>query len=256
MPRRATTPTVPRRATTPSPPVASLKLVRSGEYERGGGVPHSFCLCPITLEPMTDPVVAADGHTYEQAALTRWLRCSNLSPATGATLSHRVIVKNHALRNAIQEAGMVPPSTTSPWPAGALEVAREPLKVMPFVGSSLARAALGVLLVCVCTQLPDVDLALKLAAYGSDRGAALVLCVGVVLAGLGMTLHHELLSFAAVLAGVPLAALSYCCGMVSAMGNEPTGVLILSRGLLAAGIIFCALGAFLCLENKSAPRRE
>jgi hypothetical protein len=27
------------------------------------GVPHDF-LCPITLERMTDPVVAADGHTY------------------------------------------------------------------------------------------------------------------------------------------------------------------------------------------------
>jgi hypothetical protein len=28
--------------------------------------------CPITQEPMRDPVVAADGHTYERSAIVRW----------------------------------------------------------------------------------------------------------------------------------------------------------------------------------------
>ena len=31
-------------------------------------------MCPITLELMRDPVMAADGHTYEREALLRWLK--------------------------------------------------------------------------------------------------------------------------------------------------------------------------------------
>ena len=30
-------------------------------------------LCPITQEIMTEPVVAADGHTYEKKAIEAWL---------------------------------------------------------------------------------------------------------------------------------------------------------------------------------------
>ena len=33
-------------------------------------------VCPITLELMRDPVMAADGHTYEREALLRWLKTS------------------------------------------------------------------------------------------------------------------------------------------------------------------------------------
>ena len=31
------------------------------------------CICPITHEVMEDPVVCADGHSYERAAITQWL---------------------------------------------------------------------------------------------------------------------------------------------------------------------------------------
>lgn len=43
------------------------------------GVPHDF-LCPITLERMSDPVEAADGHVYERSAIEEWL-------ASGHTMS-------------------------------------------------------------------------------------------------------------------------------------------------------------------------
>jgi hypothetical protein len=37
---------------------------------------------------MVDPVIAADGHTYERAALQEWLQHHSTSPVTGATLEH------------------------------------------------------------------------------------------------------------------------------------------------------------------------
>ena len=60
-------------------------------------------VCPITLELMRDPVMAADGHTYEREALLRWLKTSNNSPATGAPLANRVIIPNYCVKMLIQE---------------------------------------------------------------------------------------------------------------------------------------------------------
>lgn len=75
--------------------------MRSGS-EKEIDVPPSF-ICPLTLEPMLDPVTAADGHSYECEAITKWLRESNLSPLTGEALPHKRLTRSHALRNAIQE---------------------------------------------------------------------------------------------------------------------------------------------------------
>ncbi|KAL9183065.1 LOW QUALITY PROTEIN: hypothetical protein ACHAXT_004852 [Thalassiosira profunda] len=44
--------------------------------------------CPITGMPMIEPVVAADGHTYERHAIARWLHTSDKSPLTGEVLAH------------------------------------------------------------------------------------------------------------------------------------------------------------------------
>ena len=44
--------------------------------------------CPILLDIMRDPVVAADGHTYDRQALLRWLQSHNsTSPITRQPLS-------------------------------------------------------------------------------------------------------------------------------------------------------------------------
>ena len=59
--------------------------------------------CPITHLPMLDPLVAADGHSYERAALVRWLAKKKTSPVTGAPLAHLLLTPNHALRNTIAE---------------------------------------------------------------------------------------------------------------------------------------------------------
>jgi len=59
--------------------------------------------CPITGEPMRDPVVAADGHTYERSAIARWLLQSDKSPLTGSVLSHKDLVPNYMLLSSLQE---------------------------------------------------------------------------------------------------------------------------------------------------------
>jgi hypothetical protein len=50
---------------------------------------------------MTDPVICADGHSYERALIEAWLLDSNISPKTGEPLPHRMLVPNHSLRSAI-----------------------------------------------------------------------------------------------------------------------------------------------------------
>ena len=61
--------------------------------------------CPITQELMQDPVICADGHTYEREAIERWLQSGNKrSPLTNEVLKNRELVPNHAMRGLITEA--------------------------------------------------------------------------------------------------------------------------------------------------------
>ena len=70
------------------------------------GTPHlsNELLCPITLEVMYDPVMTADGHTYEGAAIERVFdgtgQGNNVrSPVTGLVLSSRLLTPNVAIRS-------------------------------------------------------------------------------------------------------------------------------------------------------------
>ncbi len=63
---------------------------------------------------MRDPVVAADGHTYERAALEQWLALAppgglGRSPMTGLPLAHAHVCPNFALRSLIAERLGDPP---------------------------------------------------------------------------------------------------------------------------------------------------
>lgn len=73
---------------------------RAAAAESAG--PDQF-LCPITFEPMVDPVVAQDGQTYERAAIEEWLTTHDTSPLSGAVLEHRELTPNVALRQLIEE---------------------------------------------------------------------------------------------------------------------------------------------------------
>ena len=59
--------------------------------------------CPITTMPMAQPVVASDGHTYEQSAIRRWLISSNISPKTGKTLPTKTLIANYVMRALIRD---------------------------------------------------------------------------------------------------------------------------------------------------------
>ena len=54
-------------------------------------------VCPITLELMVDPVVAADGRTYERAAIEEWLSEHDTSPLTNLALPTKQLRPNLAL---------------------------------------------------------------------------------------------------------------------------------------------------------------
>lgn len=66
-------------------------------------VPHEF-LCPITREVMRDPVVCADGFTYERAAIEEWFLSGKLtSPMTNSTLASLAYRRHSQLKRAISE---------------------------------------------------------------------------------------------------------------------------------------------------------
>ena len=64
---------------------------------------YDLCFCPITKALFVDPVVAADSHTYERAAIAEWLSKKKTSPATNLPLEHDKLTGNQMVRNMVQE---------------------------------------------------------------------------------------------------------------------------------------------------------
>lgn len=58
--------------------------------------------CPLTLDIMVDPVIAADGITYDRAAIANWLRDNNTSPITRQEISSTLIT-NYFAKSIIDE---------------------------------------------------------------------------------------------------------------------------------------------------------
>eukprot|EP00760_Papus_ankaliazontas_P016367 PhM_4_TR16791/c0_g2_i1/m.50574 len=85
----------------------------------GVDVPNSL-MCPITGELFVDPVVTADGHTYERAAILHWFgQGKRTSPVTNATLDSLSVVPNHTVRSHVADlldsaASRAPSSAASP----------------------------------------------------------------------------------------------------------------------------------------------
>lgn len=67
----------------------------SGEPEADDDVTVKFLQCPITHDLMSDPVIAADGHTYERAAIEEWLQTNATSPMTNEALPHLDLIPNY-----------------------------------------------------------------------------------------------------------------------------------------------------------------
>ena len=85
-------------AMAPSDPVAA-----SPAPPGPGEVPENLC-CPISMEIMEQPVLAADGFTYDRHAIEAWLaRGKTTSPTTGAPLAHTMLTPNHLVKSMIAE---------------------------------------------------------------------------------------------------------------------------------------------------------
>ncbi|XP_022084462.1 WD repeat, SAM and U-box domain-containing protein 1-like [Acanthaster planci] len=65
------------------------------------GIPDEY-LCPITRELMRDPVIAADGFSYERSSIESWIRGNKTSPMTNSPLVHTNLTPNRSLKMIIQ----------------------------------------------------------------------------------------------------------------------------------------------------------
>jgi U-box domain/FHA domain len=68
---------------------------------RGMKIRDEF-LCPITYELLREPVVAKDGHTYEKAAIEKWLKSHRNSPRSGEAMEDGII-PNMNMKKLIQD---------------------------------------------------------------------------------------------------------------------------------------------------------
>jgi len=60
-------------------------------------------LCPITGELFWEPVIAADGQTYEKLAIESWLTSSDVSPLLDTKLENKDVIPNLVLKKLIKE---------------------------------------------------------------------------------------------------------------------------------------------------------
>ncbi len=80
----------------------SLQQMYNEVSEMDIEIPNEF-LCPISMSLMMDPIICADGHTYDRANIEKWLRRSDKSPKTGDRLESKITISNHALKNIIDD---------------------------------------------------------------------------------------------------------------------------------------------------------
>jgi hypothetical protein len=74
-----------------------LRDKREGNLQGCSAAPDEF-KCAISLAIMRDPVIAADGFTYERSSIEECLRWSNKSPLTNLPMSHQNVYPNTTLR--------------------------------------------------------------------------------------------------------------------------------------------------------------
>ncbi|CAI5955371.1 unnamed protein product [Closterium sp. NIES-64] len=78
-----------------------VEQMEAGERQRQQSIEDQF-VCPLSHMRMTDPVVAADGFTYERKSIEEWLKTNDTSPSTYEPLPHKYLTPNHSLRMLLQ----------------------------------------------------------------------------------------------------------------------------------------------------------
>lgn len=56
---------------------------------------------------MKDPVIAADGHTYERKAIKQWLNTKKESPVTRQPLTSSTLTPNLAIKHLVLQYGAI-----------------------------------------------------------------------------------------------------------------------------------------------------
>ena len=131
-------------ATTTAPPQTTAATTQATPHLTftSARVQHDFTTmvtCPITNEVFVDPVVAADGNTYEREAIQRWLAGSDRSPLAGVQLRSKELVPNHALRHVVELA--FPANARPAARKGLATVAVAPSVTMSLTGRSASTGA-------------------------------------------------------------------------------------------------------------------
>ncbi|CAI5656195.1 unnamed protein product [Oreochromis niloticus] len=79
-----------------------LRKIEALKAEQNGSEAPDEFLCPITRELMKDPVIAADGYSYERESIESWIRGKNkTSPMTNLPLQTTLLTPNRSLKMAI-----------------------------------------------------------------------------------------------------------------------------------------------------------
>jgi len=91
-----------------SPTVVGSALARLWTIDNTRLVPvidirGNCALCPITLEPLKDPLMLTDGSVYEREAILDWLARHETAPCTNIVLSHKTVLRLTPLHEVIHE---------------------------------------------------------------------------------------------------------------------------------------------------------
>jgi hypothetical protein len=73
-------------------------LLKTPAFSSVAAPPDNLCDMAFSCEIMDDPVVAADGHTYNREHIRSWLQNHHTSPKTGEVLPHKILIPNRAIR--------------------------------------------------------------------------------------------------------------------------------------------------------------
>jgi len=72
------------------------------DVEAADEEPPDYIVCPLSFEVFVDPVIAADGQTYERALILEfWERFGHKSPMSNAPLEHHFLTRNQIARDAV-----------------------------------------------------------------------------------------------------------------------------------------------------------
>ncbi|KAL3837764.1 hypothetical protein ACJIZ3_022355 [Penstemon smallii] len=85
--------------------VMKRKMPINGPHDQSfsQNIPDEF-RCPISLDLMNDPVIAASGHTYDRISIAQWINSGHHTcPKSGQRLIHMALIPNYALKSLLHQ---------------------------------------------------------------------------------------------------------------------------------------------------------